>query len=230
MKTIRRFFVVGVVSICLLSIAVAVQSQQSSESPQLFPLINNLPRGMKQSIAVFRPQLAPAPDASVSQILLSAPTAIALSEAGELFILDRSSTRVVRVDASGNASVVFEDDGNDRSLPATYQALFSVDGKSALDSNGNLYLVDDVNHRVTRTSPDLQTETVAGTGVAGYTTGGGTAVLAQLDMPSAIALDVQGNIYILEAGNEVVRKVTKSGVITLVAGLSPDQRPEEIRE
>ncbi len=58
---------------------------------------------------------------------------------------------------------------------------------------------------------------VAGNGTRGYTGDGGPAIAAQLDQPSALALDSAGNLYIADAHNFAVRKVSK-GLITTVAG------------
>ncbi len=190
----------------------------------LFPSADDSPKGVKQSVGVFNAQLeADQSTAPAATLILDNPTAIALSFAGELFILDTSGTRIVRYDAFGNESIVFQDDGNDRALPATYQALFANDGKTVLDNNGQLYLVDAVNHRVTRTGADLQTETIAGTGTAGYNSSAGNATQVQLDTPTALALDANGTLYILDSGNGIVRRVTVDGQLSTVAGVTPDQ-------
>jgi Abnormal spindle-like microcephaly-assoc'd, ASPM-SPD-2-Hydin/NHL repeat len=60
--------------------------------------------------------------------------------------------------------------------------------------------------------------TVAGTGSSGYSGDGGPATSAQFNFPMGIARDSQGNLYIADAVNNVVRKVSADGIVTTVAG------------
>lgn len=61
--------------------------------------------------------------------------------------------------------------------------------------------------------------TIAGTGVAGYSGDTGAATSAKLNNPSAVAVDSSGNVYIADATNNVIRKITAStGIITTIAG------------
>ena len=60
--------------------------------------------------------------------------------------------------------------------------------------------------------------TAAGTGVAGYSGDGGPAASAQLSTPAGVAVDGQGNVYVADDGDNVVRKILPSGTITTVAG------------
>ncbi|MGP8214166.1 MAG: T9SS type A sorting domain-containing protein [Bacteroidia bacterium] len=60
--------------------------------------------------------------------------------------------------------------------------------------------------------------TVAGNGIEGYSGDGGQATAAELHMAAGVALDASGNLYIADQGNNRIRKVNKSGVITTVAG------------
>ena len=60
--------------------------------------------------------------------------------------------------------------------------------------------------------------TIAGTGVRGYSGDGGQATAARLNTVSSVAYDAQGNLFIADYDNHVVRKVTTDGVITTIAG------------
>jgi hypothetical protein len=64
----------------------------------------------------------------------------------------------------------------------------------------------------------LTIETVAGTGVGGFSGDGGFAKNAQLYVPHSIALDNEGNLYISEYGNDRIRKVFTNGTIITIAG------------
>jgi sugar lactone lactonase YvrE len=60
--------------------------------------------------------------------------------------------------------------------------------------------------------------TIAGNHAAGYTGNGGTATSASMYKPHGVAVDGAGNVYIAEPGNQVVRRVSPSGIITVIAG------------
>jgi len=100
--------------------------------------------------------------------------------------------------------------------PAT-SAQLGLPGRLALDSSGKLYIADGANNRVRLISGGTIT-TVAGTGTAGFTGDGKAATAAQLNDPIGVAVDSSGNLYIADAGNNVIRKVTTSGTISTIAG------------
>jgi hypothetical protein len=92
----------------------------------------------------------------------------------------------------------------------------------AEDLAGNTYWGDTGNNRVrkvTSSSTGIIT-TVAGNGTAGYSGNGGPATSAKLSSPSGTAIDKNGNLYIADTGNNVIRKVTAAGVISTIAGNS----------
>ena len=99
--------------------------------------------------------------------------------------------------------------------PAT-SAQLNLPGGIAVDSSGNLYIADGGNHRVRKISGGTIT-TVAGNGTAGYTGDNGAATSAELNDPVDVAVDSSGNLYIADAGNNVIRKVS-NGTITTFAG------------
>lgn len=99
---------------------------------------------------------------------------------------------------------------------ATAAQLFQPAG-IAVDSSGNIYIADAGNHRVRKVANGTIT-TYAGTGTAGFTGDGKAASSAQLNNPTGVALDSSGNLYIADAGNNVIRQVATSGTITTVAG------------
>jgi len=96
-------------------------------------------------------------------------------------------------------------------------AQFSTIQGIAVDRLGNLYLADTDNHRVRKVSGGI-INTIAGTGVAGFSGDGGSAVNAQLNFPYGLALDSGGNLYVADYGNERVRRIATDGTITTIAG------------
>lgn len=100
---------------------------------------------------------------------------------------------------------------------ATSAILIQAQGMAA-DGAGNLYVADAGDHRVRKISAGGVIQTVAGTGVLGFSGDGGPALQAQLNSPYGLALDNQGNLYIADLGNARVRRVTPDGTIATIAG------------
>ena len=91
----------------------------------------------------------------------------------------------------------------------------------AIDTVGNIYVADSLNHVVREISASTgMVNTIAGTPLtAGYSGDGGQATQAQLNTPTAVVVDGAGDLYIADQGNNRIRKVDgATGVITTVAG------------
>ena len=90
----------------------------------------------------------------------------------------------------------------------------------AFDTGGNLYICDGRTHTVRRIDKNTQViTTVAGTGEAGYSGDGGPATEATMNNLYSLTVDTNGDIYIVDRFNAVIRKVeAATGIITTVAG------------
>jgi hypothetical protein len=89
----------------------------------------------------------------------------------------------------------------------------------AVDSGDNLYIADPDNNRIRKVAAGTGViTTIAGKGTAGYNGDNGAASSAELNLPTGVAVDSAGNVYIADAGNNVIRKINTSGTITTVAG------------
>jgi len=145
------------------------------------------------------------------------PYGVAVDTAGNLYIADTMNNRVRKVSGgiittvAGNGTAKFSGDGG----PATAASLNLPNG-IAVDSGGNLYIADTNNQRVRKVSGGTIT-TVAGNGTAGSAIDNGPATSSPFRSPVAVAVDSAGNLYIADAFNCRVRKVS-AGTITTVAG------------
>ena len=152
---------------------------------------------------------------------LRSPYGMAVDGAGNLYIADRDNHRIRRVDANGTITtfagvgerglLVLGDGG-----PAVEAHLSWPEGV-AVDGAGNLFIADTVNHRIRRVDANGIITTIAGTGRSGFSGDGGPAVKAQLYDPRGVAVDGAGNLYIADAGNRRIRKVSPPLSITLQA-------------
>ena len=84
----------------------------------------------------------------------------------------------------------------------------------ALDSMGNLYIADAAQHVIRMVNKAGIITTVAGDDTAGYAGDGGAATAAKLDSPYAVVVDRNGNLFISDYRNDVIRKVDKNNIIT----------------
>jgi uncharacterized protein (TIGR03437 family) len=155
---------------------------------------------------------------------LNSPLNILKDASGNLYIADTGNDVVRQVTTNGNISTAaglygagygFGGDGG-----APSGAIFNQPSALAMDSSGNLYIADTMNHRIRKATfgTNAITKTVAGNGTAGYTSDGGLATLSALNGPRGLAVDLAGNLYIADTANHRIRKLDTHGLLTTVAG------------
>ncbi|HXB40704.1 MAG TPA: T9SS type A sorting domain-containing protein [Bacteroidia bacterium] len=101
--------------------------------------------------------------------------------------------------------------------PAVNASISEPEG-IAFDDSGNVYIADEGDNVVRKVNSLGIITTVAGSGVIGYSGDNGPATSAKLTSPTTVAFDKNGNMYISDTYNNVIRKVTKAGIITTFAG------------
>ena len=97
--------------------------------------------------------------------------------------------------------------------PAGLASLVDAEGV-CVDLAGNIYVADAANNRVRKVDVFGFITTVAGNGTAGFSGDGGPATQAQLQQPYGIAVDPAGNLFIADLGNNRIRKVAPTGIIS----------------
>ena len=154
------------------------------------------------------------------------PYGVAVDASGNLFIADYQNNRIRKVSTSGvittvagNGTFGYSGDGGS-AISAELNGLTGV----AVDASGNLFIADQVNNVIRKVSTIGVITTVAGNGYGagagygGYSGDGGSAISAELNNPIGVAVDASGNLFIADAFNNRIRKVSTTGVITTVAG------------
>jgi DNA-binding beta-propeller fold protein YncE len=152
------------------------------------------------------------------------PGGTAVDAKGDLFIADSGDNVIREVTPAGVISRIAGSGiaGLGVAGPFGFPAkLSSLDHPQnvAVNAAGDVFVADTYNNRVVKVTPQGQVIAVAGDGVAGYSGDGRPAVFAELNSPTGLAVDAQGNLYIADSANNVIRRVdAKTGIITTVAG------------
>ena len=158
---------------------------------------------------------------------LNFPVAVAVDASGNLFIADLYNNRIRKVSAGGTITTVAGNGAvNSQSGQGTYSgdngpaisAGLNLPYGVAVDGSGNLFIADLYNNRVRKVNTAGTITTVAGNGQQGFSGDGAQATAASLAQPYGIAVDPSGNLFIADYGNDRVRKVSSTGVITTIAG------------
>lgn len=157
-------------------------------------------------------------DGATSAARFIAPIDIARDSAGNLFVLD--STTIRKITPAGVVSLFAGAHGYSMTVDGIgTDARFAGLSGIVIDSADNLYVTDIEAHVVRKITPNAVVTTFAGmTGTPGLSEGTGSN--AQFRRPDALTIDAAGNLYVADAGNHSIRKVTPARVVTTVAGLS----------
>ena len=151
---------------------------------------------------------------------LNDPSGVAPLPDGGYVIADTGNHVVREVSPGGRISTI-AGNGADASKgdggPATHASLRAPQGL-AMMGDGSILVADPVANRVRRITPAGRIETFAGTGQGGFGGDGGPATGAQLDYPTGVAVEPNGDVLIADDANYRVRLVASNGTISTVAG------------
>lgn len=144
------------------------------------------------------------------------PVGMAVDGSGNVFVADYINHLIRKITPAGVVTT-FAGSGNAALTDGTgTAAAFNGPFALAFDVSGNLIVADYLNHAVRKITPSGVVTTIAGNGTAGYLDATGTA--ARFNRPAGLAVDASGNIFLCDAFNNRVRKITPSGVVSTIAG------------
>jgi len=156
---------------------------------------------------------------------LNGPTGVATDAAGGILVVDASNRvrriaygTITTIAGSGVAGQVSE------GVPLPEDGGPAIDAQMndpigiAIDRAGNILIADALYHRIRRVTPDGTITTIAGNGIPSFLGDGGPATAANLQYPTGVALDHDGNVFIADAANHRIRRIDPAGTITTVAG------------
>lgn len=146
------------------------------------------------------------------------PSHLVLEAGGDLAVADRSNHRIRRV-STGAAGLVstfagsgVEGDTDGTGTAAEFKGPFGM----ATDAAGNLYVGDIENQLIRKINPQGEVTTFAGSGNAGYADGTGQG--ASFNFPAGVNVDGEGYVYVADALNHRIRKISPSGEVSTLAG------------
>jgi sugar lactone lactonase YvrE len=146
------------------------------------------------------------------------PTGIAIDAADNLYVTDRVVNNVRMITPAGMVTTLADKVTitGAQDIPNTFTGFHSLTG-IVRDGRGNLYVADSGNHVVRKRAPDGTVTTFAGQdGACGHLDG--AANVATLCAPTGLALGADGTMYVVDAANKVVRKITPQGSVSTLAG------------
>jgi len=154
-------------------------------------------------------------DGSVLSARFNYPFDLAVDADGSMYVMDAGNFRIRKI-LSGQ---VFTFAGNDSELVVNGRgaaASFKLPVRVAIDLKGNLFVTDLEDPRIRRISAGTDVITYAGTSIAGFADGG--VGVAQFGSVAGIVTDRQGNVFVTDAGNARIRKISIAGQVTTIAG------------
>ncbi|MEK9628518.1 MAG: hypothetical protein VW455_05815 [Nitrospinota bacterium] len=159
------------------------------------------------------------------------PTSLKLNNKGEMYIISPSGfvSLIRKIDENGIMRKFLDTvdpDYMDSIENSKYKgkvqtgelATITTFSDFAFDHKGNMFISDRLNHQIRKVDHEGEITTIAGTGESGYYGDGGPASEAAFRDPSYLATDKEGNLYIADGANNLIRKIDTHGIVTTVAG------------
>ncbi len=158
-------------------------------------------------------------DATGSAARFNYPYGVAVDAAGNVYVADKNNNAIRKISAAGVVTTLA---GSSSGSPGYADgtgtaARFLSPYGVAVDSSGNVYVADYGSSTIRKITSAGAVTTLAGQAFA-FASTDGTGATARFFGPASIALDASGNLFVADAGNSAIRKITAAGVVTTLAG------------
>ncbi|MDP3469452.1 MAG: MBG domain-containing protein [Daejeonella sp.] len=147
------------------------------------------------------------------------PAGLAVDAIGNVYVADRGNNLIRVINANGKVSTLAGTRATGFADGAALSAMFNAPTGIAISSSGDLFIADQVNNRIRKIDQAGQVSTVAGSGTFTYFDAMGT--LAGFRYPTGITLGSDGSLYVTDQLNHNVRRISKDGLVSTVAGTEP---------
>jgi hypothetical protein len=147
------------------------------------------------------------------------PGGIASTGSGVVYVADTGNHSIRAMASPGVVSTLAGGAGQKGDADGTgSQALFAYPYGVASDGAGHIYVADSGNNAIREATTAGGVTTVAGSGTLPAGSADGVGGAARFNNPAGTAVDGNGNIYVADAGNSVIRKIAAGGTVTTFAG------------
>jgi len=153
-------------------------------------------------------------DGTGTEAKFNVPARGVLDAQGNLYITDFGNHKIKKISPSGVVTTFAGSTQGFADGPST-SAKFTNPLGIVMDELGNIFVADNINHRIRRITPSGEVSTIAGS-EQGFADGIGGA--AQFSFPSGLAIDNENNLYVADAGNNAIRKIDPRGHVTSLTG------------
>jgi len=144
----------------------------------------------------------------------SSLSGVTVDASGNVYVGDMSNNKIRKITPAGVVSTLAGSSAGYADGTGT-AAQFNYPVGVAVDASGNVYVADYYNHKIRKITPAGEVSTLAGS-TGGYADGTGTA--AEFFYPAGVAVDASGNLYVADYGNDKIRKITPTGIVSTFAG------------
>jgi hypothetical protein len=150
-------------------------------------------------------------DGTGSAARFNSPCGVAVDSAGNVFVADYGNDTIRKVSSAGVVTTLAGSAGTQGSADGMGSAArFFLPYGVAMDSAGNVFVVDQYNHTIRKVTSTGVVTTLAGSaGNSG--SADGTGIAARFYYPSGVAVDSAGNVFVADTHNNTIRKVTAAG-------------------
>ena len=158
-------------------------------------------------------------DGTGTEARFYAPEGVAVDAAGNLYVSDTGNHKIRKITPAGVVSTLAGTGVSGYADGTGENARFREPSGIATDAAGNVYVADWGNHAIRKITPAGEVTTFAGSGgVPGNTDDTGSA--ARFQLPSGVAVDAAGNVFVADTLNQTIRRITPAGVVTTLGGLA----------
>jgi gliding motility-associated-like protein len=144
------------------------------------------------------------------------PDGLVIDAAGNVYIGDQGNNLIRKITPAGVVTTFAGSGLAGATDGIATAASFNNPRALAIDGAGNMYVADQANNLIRKITSAGVVTTFAGSGAGGFVDGTGRS--ASFNVPTGVGVDASGSVYVADAGNNAIRKITPAGVVTTFAG------------
>lgn len=157
-------------------------------------------------------------DGAAAGAEFNTPAGLAVDASGNIYISDTFNNRIRKIATDGTVTTIAGNGTAGYVDGAAADAEFYAPQGLAIDPSGNIFVADYGNNVIREITPAGVVSTYAGNGNAGFVDGAASKV-ATFNGPAGVAFDTKGNLFVADRNNNMIRKISPAGGVSLYAGV-----------